>query len=187
MELDLGLIANQVVWGVMVGISYTLLAMAFSLIFATSNTINFAIGEFAMLTAYLCYTALERLPVGFVGAALYGIANGSFLAVDWALMTDSIPKASSGRYMGLSNVATATSGIFALALGGVIMDTVGGVARAGSGPRAALVVSIVAYLVAAVLLAPVVEPLRGRRAAGPADPAGEPVGDAPLAGDVSRP
>ena len=28
------------------------------------------------------------------------------LAVDWALMTDIIPKAATGRYMGLSNVAT---------------------------------------------------------------------------------
>ncbi|MBI4969969.1 MAG: branched-chain amino acid ABC transporter permease [Rhodospirillales bacterium] len=70
MDLDFGLLANQIVWGVMVGVSYTLLAMAFSLIFATSNTINFAIGEFAMLAAYVCYTALAKLPLGFVGAAL---------------------------------------------------------------------------------------------------------------------
>ena len=35
--------------------------------------------------------------------------TGTFLAVDWALMTDIIPRASSGRYMGLSNVATASS------------------------------------------------------------------------------
>ena len=31
--------------------------------------------------------------------------SGTFLAVDWALMTDIIPKASSGRYMGISNIA----------------------------------------------------------------------------------
>ncbi len=47
----------------------------------------------------------------FVGALLYGISAGIFLAVDWALMTDIIPKASSGRYMGLSNVATASAGV----------------------------------------------------------------------------
>ena len=81
MELDVGLLANQIVWGVMVGISYTLLAMAFSLIFATSNTINFAIGEFAMLTAYLCYTALSKLPVGFVGAALVSMVAIAALAM----------------------------------------------------------------------------------------------------------
>ena len=55
--------------------------MAFSLIFATSNTINFAIGEFAMLTAYLCYTALSKLPVGFVGAALVSMVAIAALAM----------------------------------------------------------------------------------------------------------
>jgi Na+/melibiose symporter-like transporter len=35
-----------------------------------------------------------------VGAGLLGVSTGSFLAVDWALMTDIIPKASSGRFMG---------------------------------------------------------------------------------------
>ncbi len=49
----------------------------------------------------------------FVGAILVGVGGGSFLAVDWALMTDIIPKASSGRYMGLSNVATASNGVVA--------------------------------------------------------------------------
>ncbi len=42
-----------------------------------------------------------------------GVGGGSFLAVDWALMTDIIPKASSGRFMGISNVATATNGVVA--------------------------------------------------------------------------
>jgi MFS family permease len=39
-----------------------------------------------------------------------GVSSGSFLAVDWALMTDIIPKATTGRYMGLSAVATGLSG-----------------------------------------------------------------------------
>ena len=41
-------------------------------------------------------------------------------------MTDIIPKASSGRYMGLSNVATASAGVLAIAVGGTLMDVVGG-------------------------------------------------------------
>ncbi|MFL5687340.1 MAG: MFS transporter, partial [Chloroflexota bacterium] len=49
------------------------------------------------------------VPLAFVGGALFGASAGTFLAVDWALMTDIIPKASSGRYMGLSNVATTSS------------------------------------------------------------------------------
>jgi MFS family permease len=114
------------------------------------------------------------IPVAFVGAAVYGIAAGTFLAVDWALMTDVIPKASSGRYMGLSNVATALSGIVGLAIGGTIMDVVGGPEQAGSGPRAAMGFAAVAFVISAILLAPVVEPLRGRhatRAAADAAPA----------------
>lgn len=82
MDFDLGLLANQLVWGVMVGVGYTLMAMAFSLIYATSLTINFAIGEFAMLAAFLCYTALSKVPAGFLGAALvalFGVAAVAML------------------------------------------------------------------------------------------------------------
>jgi MFS family permease len=111
------------------------------------------------------------LPVAYFGVAAYGIAAGIFLAVDWALMTDIIPKASSGRYMGLSNVATASSGVLAVAIGGTLMDVVGGPAEAGSGPRAALVLAVVLYGVGALLLRPVVE--RRREAIQPIEP--EPV------------
>ena len=59
--------------------------------------------------------------------------QGMFLAVDWALMTDIIPKASSGRYMGMTNVATASSGVLAVAIGGTLMDLVGGPASSAAG------------------------------------------------------
>ena len=49
-------------------------------------------------------------PVLIAAIVPVGISAGTFLAVDWALMTDIIPKATSGRYMGISNVATAVSG-----------------------------------------------------------------------------
>ena len=62
-------------------------------------------------------------PVLVVGAILVGVGAGSFLAVDWALMTDIIPKASSGRYMGISNVATATNGVVSTFAGGLIIDS----------------------------------------------------------------
>ena len=66
------------------------------------------------------------VPVAFVGAALFGASGGMFLAVDWALMTDIIPRASAGRYMGLSNVATGAATPLAIALGGVVLDAVTG-------------------------------------------------------------
>jgi MFS family permease len=97
------------------------------------------------------------LPVAYVGALLYGVSAGIFLAVDWALMTDIIPKASSGRYMGLSNVATASAGVLAVAIGGTLMDSVGGPTGDGSGPRAALWMGVVLLGIGAALLWPVNE------------------------------
>jgi hypothetical protein len=72
-------------------------------------------------------------------------------------MTDIIPKASSGRYMGLSNVATASAGAFALVVGGPVIDIVGGVEESGAGPRAALTIAVGLFVIAALLLRPVVE------------------------------
>ena len=92
-------------------------------------------------------------PIALVGTGIFGLSTGIFLAVDWALMTDIIPKASSGRYMGLSNVATASSGVLAVAIGGTLMDVVGG----GAGPRAALWLAVALFGVGAVLLRPVDE------------------------------
>jgi MFS family permease len=98
------------------------------------------------------------LAVAFVGAAFFAVAAGSFLAVDWALMSDIVPKASTGRYMGISNVATASAGTVALALGGAaVMDTVNHALGYGAGPRAALVFGVACYILGAALLKPVVE------------------------------
>ena len=87
---------------------------------------------------------------------LVGLAAGTFLAVDWALMTDIIPKATAGRYMGISNVATAAAGPVALTLGGLLLDNVGGTGS-GVGPRAAFGLSVVFYGIGALLLRPVDE------------------------------
>ena len=98
------------------------------------------------------------LAVAFFGAALFAVAAGAFLAVDWALMSDIVPKASTGRYMGISNVATASAGTVALAFGGAgVMDTVNHFFWYGAGPRAALALGVALYLVGALALRPVVE------------------------------
>jgi MFS family permease len=82
--------------------------------------------------------AAPSIPVAIICAGLFGAGSGMFLAVDWALMTDIIPKASSGRYMGISNVATATAGIFAVMTGGLLMDAANAAMGYGTGPRFAL-------------------------------------------------
>ncbi len=81
-------------------------------------------------------------------------------------MTDIIPKAASGRYMGLSNVVTASSTTIAVAIGGLTMDAVGrAVGHRGPGPRIVMLLGIVYFTLGALALRPVVEPPRGRRAA----------------------
>jgi MFS family permease len=107
-------------------------------------------------------TALApHVVVAIVGAALFGTASGAFLAVDWALMTDIIPRVSAGRYMGLSNVATGSAPLFAAAAGGVVLDIMARVSGDALAPRGAFLVAVVLYGLAAILLRPVVEPRRG--------------------------
>jgi MFS family permease len=99
-----------------------------------------------------------------VGAALFGGSAGMFLSVDWALMTDIIPKADAGRYMGLSNVATGASTPLSVAVGGLIIDAVN--TSTGSldvGPRVAFLTGVALYGVAVILFRPVREPPRAAR------------------------
>ena len=101
------------------------------------------------------------VPLAVLGGLLFGASAGTFLAVDWALMTDIIPKAASGRYMGLSNVATTASTLLAVASGGIVIDAVNASMGLGAGPRAAFLLGAAYYVVAAITLRPVVEPPRG--------------------------
>ena len=122
--------------------------------------VSCAIGAVAMLLGALA----PNLAVAYLAALLYGIGGGVFIAVDWALMTDIIPRASSGRYMGLSNVATGASSPVSVAVGGIIADIVNRAAGMGVGMRVSLLVALGLYVLAAVALRPVVEPRRGRAA-----------------------
>jgi MFS family permease len=106
--------------------------------------------------------------VATVGAAMFGASQGTFLSVDWALMTDIIPRASSGRYMGLSNVVTASSTTIAVAIGGPVIDIVNRSAGVGAGPRWELVLGIGYFVLGALALRPVAEPDRRRRSTEPA-------------------
>jgi MFS family permease len=118
-----------------------------------------AIGGTGVLLAALA----PVVPVALLGGALFGIGSGMFLAVDWALMTDIIPRASAGRYMGISNVATGASIPLSLVAGGVVIFLAGQLFGEAAGPRAAYLVGLACFVLAAILLRPVVEPDRRRR------------------------
>ena len=116
--------------------------------------------------AGLVVMAIAPVFVVFIlGAMLLGAASGTFLAVDWALLTDIIPKAASGRYMGISNIAVAAAGTLAGVLVGPIIDVVGGKAETGDGPRAAYLAAVVFFVLAAWFLRSVDPRTRERRLA----------------------
>jgi len=114
----------------------------------------------------LCATASGTpgtLPIqAVIGAGLFGTGLGSFLSVDWALLTSVVPGASGGRYMGISNVATAMAGVLGIATGGPLLDAMDAIGL-GNGPRAAFSLAVV-YLVLGMLpLIWVREPRRPRQ------------------------
>jgi len=111
-----------------------------------------ALGALGMLGVSLA----PSTPIAIAFVVPVGIAAGAFLAVDWALMTDIVPKATSGRYMGISNVVTGAAGPIAVAIGGLAMDRVGAVDFA-LGPRFAFSFAILYYALGALLLRPVDE------------------------------
>ncbi len=121
------------------------------------------------------------IPVAIGGGVVIGVAAGIFVSVDWALMSDIIPKAESGRYMGLSNVATGMAGTVAVVSAGA---TVFLITRAlgeeflGPATRLGFLIAIGFFGLGALLLRPV-DPRRRED-----DPAAlAPVsGSAPVAG-----
>ena len=116
------------------------------------------IGGLGMTICALAPTG--SIPIFLGGAILVGVGTGSFLAVDWALMTEIIPKESSGRYMGISNVATATNGVVSGFIGGILVDALVSAGSPTLGPRVAFLLAPVWFTLGALLLRPVVEPPR---------------------------
>ena len=83
----------------------------------------------------MIYVACVVAAIGMVGVALapspewavaaylpFGLGAGIFLSVDWALMTDVIPKETTGRYMGILNAGTAAAGPVYLIVAGLTLD-----------------------------------------------------------------
>jgi MFS family permease len=57
-----------------------------------------------------------------LGGMLIGAGLGAFLSVDWAFITDVIPRDKAGLFFGFSNIATAGSGVIARFIGGFLLD-----------------------------------------------------------------
>jgi len=81
----------------------------------------------------------------------FGIGMGAFLSVDWALMTDVIPKDTTGRYMGILNAGTAMAEpVYLIIAGPLALDLLGRLIGESSGARSTMLVGVV-FLVGAAL------------------------------------
>src|SRR5205823_8420556 len=69
---------EQVIAGVAAGGIYASLALALVLIYRAMGLINFAQGEFAMFTAFLCWSLLQGPQVPFAVALVIAVLLGAF-------------------------------------------------------------------------------------------------------------
>ncbi len=115
--------------------------------------ISAALAAVGIVVVATAQTPIESLP----GLILLGVGSGGYIAVDWALMTSTIPRLESGRYMGLANIANSISGPFAVIIGGRVLDEVTRSAGLDAGPRAATLVGLI-FLAGAVLAVIPVKP-----------------------------
>jgi MFS family permease len=123
----------------------------------------------AIAASGMLLVALAPSPWLAIGAFLpFGIGVGIFLSVDWALMTDVIPKDTTGRYMGILNAGTAAAGPVFLFVAGQVLDRVGALNLA-NGPRAAMGVAAL-FLVGAGIVLLRVDPTRREAVASFAEP-----------------
>jgi MFS family permease len=74
-----------------------------------------AVGTFLLIFAH-------SLAFVYVVGVFIGGAFGMLLSVDWAFVVDLVPPEAAGRYMGISNLATAGSGILATLIAGPLLD-----------------------------------------------------------------
>jgi Na+/melibiose symporter-like transporter len=82
--------------------------------------LNLLAGALAALGIFLLVFVRDVTSLLIFGGII-GMATGIFLSVNWALATDLIPQGEAGKYLGLSNLATAGSGA-AVRLAGPLID-----------------------------------------------------------------
>jgi MFS family permease len=67
---------------------------------------------------------VPNLTIVYIGGTLIGLSTGLFMTANWALGTDLVPDAQAGRYLGISNLAGAGSGIIGAGIGGLVADAI---------------------------------------------------------------
>jgi MFS family permease len=86
-------------------------------------------GLVAAFAAFLLMSTiwLPSLTLVYVAGITLGLAAGLFMTTNWALGTQLVPRAESGRYLGISNLAGAGAGMIGSGIGGPLADYLNGV------------------------------------------------------------
>jgi MFS family permease len=82
-----------------------------------------ALSSLIAATGTLVMLLSRSVATVLTGASLLGIGAGAFMATNWALGTDLVPRDEAGRYLGISNLAGAGAGIIGAGIGGPLADT----------------------------------------------------------------
>jgi MFS family permease len=104
--------------------------------------------------AYMDNTRPLATIIAIVFGSCIGSSWGAFLSVDWAYATDLIPLDEAGRFMGLTNIATAGCQAAAAFIGGFIVDSTLGLTG--------LYVSVCLYFVLSAVFLTRVRETRGK-------------------------
>jgi MFS family permease len=120
------------------------------------NEANSRYTDFIQQQAYLDTVRPLATTLVVVFGLFIGTSWGSFMAVDWAFATDLIPLNEAGRFMGLSNLATAGCQAFGAFVGGFVADS-------ALGYQGIFTLVVIYYLLSMVILTRVRE-TRGKQA-----------------------
>jgi hypothetical protein len=91
------------------------------------------------------------LPLAYVAAAAAGAAWGAFVTADWALASAVLPAGAMATAMGVWNVATTVPQVVAPLVTAPLVERFNAIS-AGLGPRAAIVLSLVEFVVGGALI-----------------------------------
>lgn len=103
-----------------------------------------ALGTVALL-------ASSTLPMVYLSSSVVGLGAGTFMATNWALGTDLVPVAESGRFLGVSNLAGAGAGSVAAGIGGPLADLLNA-QRADAGYLAVFGIAAACFLLSILVL-----------------------------------
>jgi MFS family permease len=97
-----------------------------------------------------------------VAGLIIGAAVGTFLAANWALVTDIVPREEAARYLGVANIATAGGSAIARFLGGALIDSLNrATGTLNVGYLTVFGLALAFFVISAIVILPLPTPSRG--------------------------